>query len=106
MFDPAPADGVIFHATSGLEATAIAQVRDSVHQRLLRGFVRHGLLAGTMTRGRWRYGTTAAASRSIRRCASRPPTAPGGSGSLLLTPLERGPGDGSTMKANVGTCGL
>ena len=45
MFGPAPADGVVFLATGGLEATAIAPVRDSVHRRLLRGLVRRGLLA-------------------------------------------------------------
>jgi hypothetical protein len=46
VFDAAAAGGVIFTAASGLEATAIAQVQAQVRRRLLRAFVRRGLLPG------------------------------------------------------------
>ena len=44
VFEPAPANGVLFHAASVLDATAITQVQAQVRQRLLRVFVRRGLL--------------------------------------------------------------
>jgi hypothetical protein len=46
VFDAAAAGGVIFTAASGLDATAIAQVQAQVRRRLLRAFVRRGLLPG------------------------------------------------------------
>ncbi len=46
VFEPAPAHGVVFHAATGVDATAIARVQESVRQRLLRVFVRRGLLLG------------------------------------------------------------
>jgi GTP cyclohydrolase III len=47
VFDAAAAGAVIFHAATGLDATAIAQVQAQVRQRLLHVFVRRGL--GTPT---------------------------------------------------------
>jgi hypothetical protein len=43
LFDAA-AGALIFHAASGLDATAIADVQAGVRRRLLRGFARRGLL--------------------------------------------------------------
>jgi hypothetical protein len=40
----AAAGGLVFHAASGLDAHAVAQVQAQVRRRLLRGFVRRGLL--------------------------------------------------------------
>ena len=44
LFEPAPAGGVVFHAATRVEATAIELVQESVRQRLLHGFVRRDLL--------------------------------------------------------------
>ncbi len=44
VFEPAPADGVVFRAATGLDANTIATVQAGVRRRLLRGFVRRGLL--------------------------------------------------------------
>ena len=44
VFEPVPADGVVFHAAIGLDATAIARVQESVRRRLMRLFVRRGPL--------------------------------------------------------------
>jgi hypothetical protein len=38
VFEPAPADGVLFHAASGIDANAIAEVQARVRRRLLRVF--------------------------------------------------------------------
>ena len=46
VFDATPAGGVVFHAATGLEANAIAQVRARVRRRLLRVFVRPRPAAG------------------------------------------------------------
>jgi len=43
VFDSA-AGGVVFHAATGLDATAITQVQAQVRRWMLRGFVRRGLL--------------------------------------------------------------
>ena len=48
MFEPADATdtaaGVVFHEACGLDASAAATVQAQVRQRVLRAFVRHGLL--------------------------------------------------------------
>jgi hypothetical protein len=41
---PASADGVVFRAATGLDAGTIATVQAGVRRRLLRIFVRRGLL--------------------------------------------------------------
>jgi hypothetical protein len=46
VFDAAAAGGIIFAAATGVDAKAIAQVRARVRRRLLRVFVRRGLLPG------------------------------------------------------------
>jgi hypothetical protein len=44
VFEPAPADGVVFHAATGLDANTLVQMQAQVRRRLLRVFVRRGLL--------------------------------------------------------------
>jgi hypothetical protein len=123
VFDAAAAGEVIFRAATELDANTIAQVQAQVRRRLLRVFVRRGLLPGDDVRamGQWQHGggfsvdgsvrieatDRAGRERLLRYCA-RPPFAldrlrelgperlryevtkpgPGGSGSLLLTPVE------------------
>lgn len=123
MFDAATTGGVVFHAATGIDANAIADVQACVRRRLLRVFVRRGLLPGddAQAMGQWQHGggfsvdgavrieatDRAGRERLLRYCA-RPPFAldrlheldperllykstkpgPGGTGSLLLTPLE------------------
>ena len=62
VFDSAAAGGVIFTAATGLDANAIAQVQAQVRRRLLRVFVRRGLLprddAFRAVMGQWRMGGT------------------------------------------------
>ena len=59
VFEPAPANTVVFRAATGLDANAIAQVQQSVRRRLLRLFVRRGLLpqcrTGDGAMGTWRW---------------------------------------------------
>jgi len=57
VFDATPTGGVVFHATTGLEANAIAQVQAHGRRRLLRVFVRRGLLPGDDVRamGQWQH---------------------------------------------------
>ena len=44
VFAATPTGGVVFHAATGLDATAITHVQTQLRRRLLRGFVRRGLL--------------------------------------------------------------
>ena len=46
MFDATAAGGVVFHAAAGLDEPAVAAVQACVRRRLLRIFVRRGLLPG------------------------------------------------------------
>lgn len=64
VFEPAPAGGVIFRGTTGLDANAIAQVQAQARLRLLRSFVRRGLLAGDDVRGLIACCVTAPSHRS------------------------------------------
>jgi DNA-directed RNA polymerase subunit RPC12/RpoP len=116
VFDAAARGAVIFHAATGLDAHAIAQMQAQVRRRLLRVFVRRGLLPA-----QWKHGggfsvhgsvRIAAADRAgrerlVRYCA-RPPFAldrlreldperllyestkqgRGGNGPQILTPLQ------------------
>ena len=68
VFEPAPADAVVFHAAAGLDATAIAAVATQVRQRLLRVFVRRGLLPGDDARAmaRWEHGGGFSVDGSVR----------------------------------------
>ena len=58
VFEPAPADGVVFHAATGLDANTLVQMQAQVRRRLLRVFVRRGLLPGDDARamGQWAHG--------------------------------------------------
>ena len=78
--DAATTSGIVFHATTGIDANAIAQVQAGVRRRLARAASCSVACCRAMTRGRWGNGNTAAASPCTARCASRPPTAPGVSG--------------------------
>ena len=80
VFDATPTGGVVFHAATGLEANAIAQVQAQVRRRLARACSRAAACCQPMTRRRWGNGRMAAAFRSTARCASRPPTALGAGG--------------------------
>jgi len=68
VFEPAPAEGVVFRAATGIEATAIAQVRAQVRRRLLRVFVRRGLLpAGdAQAMAQWQHGGGFSVDGSVR----------------------------------------
>jgi hypothetical protein len=76
VFDVTATGGVVFHAASGLEANAIAQLQAQVRRRVARACSCAAACCRTMTRRRWGNGNMAAASPSTARCASRPPTAP------------------------------
>ncbi len=68
MFEPVPAGGVVFHAATGVEATAIARVQESVRQRLLRRFARCGLLPGDAAQAMagWEHGGSFSIDASVR----------------------------------------
>ena len=68
VFDAAAAGGVIFTAATGLEANAIAQVQAQVRQRLLRVFVRRGLLPGddAQAMAQWPHGGGFSVDASVR----------------------------------------
>ena len=90
LFDATPTGGVIFRAAAELDANAIAQVQAQVRRRLLRVFVRRGLLPAddAQAMGQWQHGggfsvdasvrleaaDRAARERLLRYCA-RPPFA-------------------------------
>ena len=62
------AAGVVFHAASGLAAAAVTTVQAQVRQRVLRAFIRHGLLdqrAGNQMGG-WAHGGGFALDASVR----------------------------------------
>jgi len=90
VFDAAAAGGVIFTAATGVEATAIAQVQAQVRQRLLRVFVRRGLLPRDDARAMGN-GNMGAGFPSTARCASRPPTVPDASVCCVTAPGHRSP---------------
>jgi hypothetical protein len=91
VFDAA-AGGVIFHAVTGLDATAIAEVQAQVRRRLLSLFVRRGLLPADDAQGmtQWEHG----GRFLMRRCASRPLTVPDVSGCCAIAPARRLPWTG------------
>jgi len=68
VFDAATTGGVIFRAVTGLEANAIAQVQAQLRRRLLRVFVRRGLLPGDDARamGQWQHGGGFSVDGSVR----------------------------------------
>ena len=68
MFDVTATGGVVFHAASGLEANAIAQVQAQVRRRLLRVLVRRGLLPDedAQAMGQWQHGGGFSVDASIR----------------------------------------
>jgi hypothetical protein len=68
LFDATPTGGVVFHAATGLEANAIAQVQAQVRQRLLRVFVRRGLLPGddAQAMAQWQHGGGFSVDGSVR----------------------------------------
>jgi Putative transposase/Transposase zinc-binding domain len=68
VFDAAAAGGVVFHAASGLDANAIADVQACMRRRLLRVFVRRGLLPGDDARamGQWQHGGGFSVDGSVR----------------------------------------
>ena len=72
VFEPAPAGGVVFHAATGVEATVIARVQESVRQRLLRVYVRRGLLPGddAQAMAHWEYGRGFSVDASVRIAAA------------------------------------
>jgi hypothetical protein len=94
VFDATATGGVVFHAATGLEANAIAQVQAQVRRRLARACSCAAACCQPMTRRRWGDGNMAAASPSTPRCASRPPTAPGASGCCGTAPGHRSPSTG------------
>ena len=90
VFDATPTGGVVFDAAIGLEANAIAQVQAQVRRRLLRVFVRRGLLPAddAQAMGQWQHGGGFSVDASVRieatdrtgrerllRYCARPPSA-------------------------------
>jgi hypothetical protein len=67
VFDAA-AGGVVFHAATGLDATAITQVQAQVRRRMLRVFVRRRLLPGddAQAMGQWAHGVGFSVDGSVR----------------------------------------
>lgn len=72
VFDAAAAGEVIFHAATGLDATAIAEVQAQVRRRLLRLFVRRGLLPadGALAMAQWEHGGGFSVDASVRIAAA------------------------------------
>ena len=68
VFDAAAAGGVIFTAATGVDAHAIAQVQAQVRRRLLRSFVRRGLLPSDDARAmaQWQHGGGFSVAASVR----------------------------------------
>jgi hypothetical protein len=68
VFASDPAGSIIFRAATGLDANAIAQVQACVRRRLLRSFVRRGLLPGDDARamGQWEHGGGFSVDASVR----------------------------------------
>jgi len=68
VFDAATTSGIIFTAATGVDANAIAQVQVQVRRRLLRVFVRRGLLPGDDARamGQWTHGGGFSVDSSVR----------------------------------------
>jgi Putative transposase len=100
-----PAGGVIFHAATGLDANAIAVVQECVRLRLLRTFVRRGLLPDDDAQAmeQWAHGGGFSVNASVRIEANdragreldperfiydNPKADPGARAALILTPLE------------------
>ncbi len=79
VFEPAEAGdtdaapGVVFHAAVGLDNEAIAAVQAQVRRRVLRTFVRRGLIEKCDAE-EMAAGNTVAGSRWMPRCASPAPT--------------------------------
>lgn len=68
VFDAAAAGGVNFHAAAGLAAPAFAAVQERVRDRLLRVFVRRGLLpaADAQAMAQWAHGGGFSVDGSVR----------------------------------------
>ena len=68
VFDAAAAGGVVFRAATGIDANAIADVQACVRRRLLRVFVRRGLLPGNdaQAMGQWEHGGGFSVDGSVR----------------------------------------
>jgi len=68
VFDSAAAGGVVFHAATGLEAAAIADVQAGVRRRLLRVFAHRGLLPSddAQAMGQWAHGGGFSVDASVR----------------------------------------
>lgn len=68
MFDTTTGGGDVFHAAAGLDAPAIAAVPACVRRRLLRVFVRRGLLPGDDARAmaQWQHGGGFSVDGSVR----------------------------------------
>ena len=68
VFGATATGGVVFHAATGLEANAIAQVQAPVRRRLLRVFVRRGLLPDddAQAMGQWQHGGGFSVDASVR----------------------------------------
>ena len=72
VFDAAAAGGVVFHAASGIDANAIAQVQAGVRRRLLRSFVQRGLLPDddAQAMAQWQHGGGFSVDSSVRIAAA------------------------------------
>jgi hypothetical protein len=68
VFDAATTGGIIFTAATGVDANAIAQVQAQVRRRLLRVFVRRGLLPrdDAVATGQWAHGGGFSVDGSVR----------------------------------------
>jgi hypothetical protein len=68
VFDATAAGGVVFHAAGGLDAPAVAAVQACVRRRLLRIFVRRGLLPSddAQAMGQWEHGGGFSVDASVR----------------------------------------
>jgi hypothetical protein len=94
VFDSATTGGVIFSAATGVDANAIAQVQECVRRRLLRTFVRRGLLPGDDARAmaQWEHGGGFSVDGSVRiEAADRA----GASACCATAPDRRSPWNGS-----------
>ncbi len=72
VFEPAPADGVVFHAATGIDATAITKMQAQVRRRLLRRVVRRGLLPAddAQAMAQWQHGGGFSVDASVRIAAT------------------------------------
>jgi len=98
---------IAFFAAKPMDAPTVAAVQSTIRRRILRLFVRRGLLDGDDAKDRQAPGSTTAASPWMPRCVSRATTArvwSGCSGTALAHRSHWNASSGSTRSGSSTTC--